>query len=245
VVELFGPYGLPRAVVPVLLGGLGLWVIRRRRLGALLDHPLSLGSVLAILGYGAAYALNGAVQYWYAATFFAAVALLAAGLVAALPVRGRVVPILILLYAAGAVWRFANPPWPWQVATMEAGEMLRAAPDLAPVAAWNAGIVAYFAARPVTNLDGLVNDAVYPAVISGRLAPYLAEAGIRYIVDFPSMLSEAGGRRGGYADGTLRRCAVPQRTIDPDRPFDGTPLTLYRLDPACLRVAPRVEASAP
>jgi len=245
VIELFGPYGLPRMAVPLVLAGLGLWVIRRGRLRALLDHPLSLASVLAILGYGAAYALNGAVQYWYAATFFAAVALLAAGLVAALPVRGRVVPLLVLLYAAGAVWRFANPPWPWQVATMEAGQMLRAAPDLAPVAAWNAGIVAYFAARPVTNLDGLVNDAVYPAVVSGRLAPYLAETGIRYIVDFPSMLSEAGGRRGGYADGTLRRCAVPQRTIDPARPFDGTPLTLYRLDPACLSAGPRMEAAAP
>jgi hypothetical protein len=245
VIELFEPYGLPRVAVPVVLAGLGLWVIRRGRLRALLDHPLSLGSVLAIVGYGAVYALNGAVQYWYAATFFAAVALLAAGLVAALPVRGRVVPLLVLLYAAGAVWRFANPPWPWQVATMEAGEMLRDAPDLAPVAAWNAGIVAYFAARPVTNLDGLVNDAVYPAVVSGGLAPYLAAQGIRYIVDFPTMLSEEAGRRGGYADGTLRRCARLERTIDPARTFDGTPLTLYRLEPACVASAPRREATAP
>ncbi|RZK91261.1 MAG: hypothetical protein EOO66_12400 [Methylobacterium sp.] len=245
VVELFGPSGLPRILVPVVLAGLAVRIALRGRLRGLLDHPLSLGSVAAILGYVAVYSLNGAVQYWYAATFFSAVALLAAGLAANLAPRGAVVPLLIGLYAASAVWRFAHPPWPWQVATMEAGLMLRAEPGLAPVGAWNAGIVAYFAARPVMNLDGLVNDDVYPAVVEGRLAPYLADRGIRYLVDFPTLFSESGGRRGGYADGTLARCAVPERTIRPDLPFDGTPLTLYRIAPACLTARPRLEAGVP
>lgn len=245
VVELFGPYGLPRVLVPVILAGLAAWIALRGRLRALLDHPLSLGSLAAIFAYVAVYSLNGAVQYWYAATLFSAVAVLAAGLAANLPLRGAAVPLLIGLYAAGGAWRVANPPWPWQVATMEAGLMLRAEPGLAPVAAWNAGIVAYFAARPVTNLDGLVNDDVYPAVVQGRLAPYLADRGIRYLVDFPTLFSESGGRRGGYADGTLARCAVPERTIRPDLPFDGTALTLYGIAPACLTAAPRMEAGMP
>lgn len=240
VVELFQPYALPRTLVPIALAAALAWIAWRRRLGPLLDNPLVLGALAAIAGYAAVCTLNGAVQYWYAATFFAAVAVLAAALVTELPIRGRVVPLaLVALYAASAGLRFANPPWPWQVATMQAGTLLRDDPTVGPVGAWNAGIVAYFAGRPVVNLDGLVNDDVYPAIVSGRLAAYLGANKIAYLVDFPSMLSPAGGARGGYADGTLVRCARPERTIAPAATFDGTPLTLFKVDLACTEAAPR------
>lgn len=234
VVELFQPYAVPRMLVPALLGLAFLWLALRRRLGLVLDNPLTLAAGAVILGYGAAYALNGAVQYWYAATFYAAAAILAAALAVALPVRGRaVVAGLIALYGVSAVMRFMNPPWPWQSATMQAGLMLRDDPKLAPVAAWNAGVVAFFAGRPVTNLDGLVNDSVYPAVVSGRLAEYVDGAGIAYIVDFPTMFQGMGGARGGYADGALARCARPLRTVAPNLTFEGAPLTLFRVERPC------------
>ena len=84
------------------------------------------------------------------------------------------------------------------------------------------------------NLDGLVNDSVYPYVISGRMADYVAENKIAYIVDFPSMLDAEGGRRGGYADGLLASCLTPVRTFGGKQTFNGNKYTLMKVDQACL-----------
>jgi hypothetical protein len=75
---------------------------------------------------------------------------------------------------------------------------------IGPVGAWNAGIIGYYAGGRVVNLDGLVNNEVYPYLIAGRLRDYVVRKEIRYVVDFESMLEdELMRRRGGYADGRL------------------------------------------
>jgi hypothetical protein len=46
------------------------------------------------------------------------------------------------------------------------------------VGAWNAGIIGYYQGGTVINLDGLVNDGIYPWVVRNDLAGYLAEHNI-------------------------------------------------------------------
>jgi hypothetical protein len=60
-------------------------------------------------------------------------------------------------------------------------------PPEAVCAAWNAGILGYFAGQRVVNLDGLANDKYYyEKVIGGKvgLDTYLAENSVEYIIDY-------------------------------------------------------------
>lgn len=242
VVELLSPAILSRTLLAPVIAILALGTLWSVGLRRLMSHGLLVGAVCIIAVYLAVYALNGSVQYWYAGSFFATVAVLSALFWSQLDARFDGLRVAVLaLFVVSAVHQFLNPPWTWAPAMRAAGEHLNANPDLAPVAAWNAGILSYFAGRPVTNLDGLVNDEVYPSVVSDRLADYVAARGIRYLVDFPDMFSSMGGRRGGYADGRLQSCATPLQTFAPQRTFAGTAYTLYQIDGACLTSPPAPE----
>jgi hypothetical protein len=244
VVELLSPAMISRVLMAPLIAILALgtmWSIGLRRL---MSHALLVSALLIITGYWAVYALNGSVQYWYAASFFAAVAVLSAVLWSNVGARWDGLRVAILaLFLASAAYQSLNPPWTWAPAMRAAGEHLRTQPELTPVGAWNAGIISYMAGRPVINLDGLVNDEVYPAVVSGRLADYIAARGIRYLIDFADIFSNMGGRRGGYADGRLFSCITPLRTFESHRTFAGTALTLYEVDVPCLKKAPTTQGA--
>ena len=56
-------------------------------------------------------------------------------------------------------------------------------PPGAVVGAANAGIVSWWSDRRVVNLDGLINNAAAQAIAERRLADYLVEQGICYVVD--------------------------------------------------------------
>lgn len=72
-----------------------------------------------------------------------------------------------------------------QVANMQAGRWMDAnLPDDAVAASWDAGVVGYFAGRPVVNLDGVVNSyEYYEASREGRIGPFLAARGITHVVN--------------------------------------------------------------
>lgn len=241
VVELLGPGGVPRAATLlaalVACGG----ILFRRDWRRLIDNALVPAAVLIIAGYIFVYSLNGAVQYWYAASFFAAVAILSAAAWSALPARLTWVKnTAVAVFLAGAVYQLANPPWTWAPAMREAGLYLRQQPEIAPVGAWNAGIISYFSGRSLTNLDGLVNDEIYPNLVAGSLARYIHERGIRYLVDFPDIFSDVGAIKGGFPDGRLPTCIRALKSFRSDRPFAGTSLTLFEVDQVCIAAAARV-----
>ena len=239
VVELLGPYVIPRPIMLGIIAGLAGLIAWRGWLPKVFDNRLAPGCLLIILGYWAVYSFNGSVQYWYAATFFAAVAVLSSAAWALLPADLFAVrTAMAALFLGSAVYQFANPPWPWAPAMVEAGRYLRSEPAVAPVGAWNAGIISYFSGRSIINLDGLVNDDVYPAVVSGRLARYVADRNIAYIADFPAVFSEAGAAKGGYADGRLKQCSKPVRTFAPNLSFENVALTLFQVDRSCLSRPP-------
>jgi hypothetical protein len=115
-----------------------------------------------------------------------------------------------------------------------AGMYLHAHPELKPAGAFNAGIIAYFAEGGVTNLDGLVNDSIYPYAVSGSLADYVRERQLRTLADFHSMFEREAddpgflntvARRYGYSDGRLQQC------LDRDADFGAT--AIYRVKVHC------------
>lgn len=201
---------------------------------------------LAIAGTIAAYVLyfrynSQAFHLWYAANLLVPTAFVLGGAFAAWfggrrPLGLATLALLVPLCLANST----QPVWPWQKSMHEGGILLRQEPQIAPVAAWNAGILAYFAGRPVINLDGLVNDTVVPYIKAGKLVDYLSARGVRYIVDEPRMFEGRMPARGGYGDGRLQDCIREQRPFTADSPeIQGRIRLLFTLDPDCLRAAPR------
>lgn len=240
-------YKLPLGAVlgyAVLLGlcgaiAAGAVYARRSRLSL---APLG-GGVLAIALYIALYSDDSrALQPWYAASFAAPLVLALAPAFAAAARRHRRSAIAIVAFAAAAFYlQSVRPFWRHQFAMKDAGEILATHPGLRPVAAWNAGLISFFAARPVTNLDGLVNDEIFPYARSGTLARYIADRRIAYIIDYSAMFTPALARRGGYANGRLVACLRPEREIDANDPasrWQGSTLTLYKVDSSCLESKP-------
>lgn len=57
-------------------------------------------------------------------------------------------------------------------------------PEDAVVGSWNAGVLGYFARRPVVNLDGLINNfGLLPYLEERRVAEYVRREGISYLSD--------------------------------------------------------------
>ncbi|MCC5952340.1 MAG: hypothetical protein JJU45_09620 [Acidimicrobiia bacterium] len=95
-----------------------------------------------------------------------------------------VVPLLV----AGALQmsRFVDPDLrSIQVANRDAGAWIADnLDDDAILASWDAGVVGYFADRPVVNIDGVANSPAFvEAVRSGRVGPFLDAQGVGYIVN--------------------------------------------------------------
>jgi hypothetical protein len=123
-----------------------------------------------------------------------------------------------------------NSPWPHQQALLEAGKYLNAHPLDGRVAAWNAGVLGYYQGGQVVNIDGLVNDDIYPYAVSNNLPAYLEEKNIRYVVDFQMLFSTWFQRRGGYADPAFLAKLQPLMTFDEGQYPPWQFLTIYKID---------------
>jgi hypothetical protein len=55
---------------------------------------------------------------------------------------------------------------------------------------WNVGIVGYFTDGKVINLDGLMNDHIYPYALEGTVEQYIDQSRIKYLVDFPNQIED-------------------------------------------------------
>ena len=224
----------------LLLGTLSVAVL----IGTRSKHwPLPLAGGSAILGYIVLYgADSAALQPWYTASFAVPAMLMLApacgwlfDATRPLFLRAPLWLALCLLLVGGFLGGL-QPLWPYQTAMRNGGLYLRAHPELAPASAWNAGLISYFSDRPVINLDGLVNDDVFPYARDGRLDAYMRERGIAWVIDYGAMLNDENYRqRGGYEDGRLAACLEPVQTLSDhaDERWLRSKLTLYRRRAAC------------
>jgi hypothetical protein len=74
--------------------------------------------------------------------------------------------------------------YPWQRDVLESQPLFeRLVPADQTIGCFNAGIPAYFSARKIVNLDGLVNNTVYPYYQRDQFDQYLRDTAIGYIAD--------------------------------------------------------------
>jgi hypothetical protein len=189
----------------------------------------ALVSVATLTGYALVYGFNAdAAQPWYSSNALVPLVVVHAVLFDAIPRRAlRVAAGVAALLVAASVATARKPNWLAQELTWRAALELERSPSPGRLASWNAGILAFFSGHEVVNIDGLMNDAVYPYVVSGTLDRYILRAGIDFIVDSPVMFSSHQAARGGYASGILRR-ALRGRVLVEDGA--GHSRVLYQVD---------------
>ena len=229
------PGGLTLLFLLTLFKGRALSVASLREDGELI---VWWASALCIATYAVLYTKNGDVQPWYSANLivplfcFLWIGLKRIGgpfrfLTFALPVVVMILAAinLSILYPVGL-----RTPWPHQRVMLEAGKYLHRRSFDGLIGSWNAGIIGYYQGGTVVNLDGLVNNDVHEYAVNNRLAEYLAERNINYLIDFQNMFSSRAIRsRGGYDDDNFLRTLRVIRVFD-EGEYVWEYLTLYRIE---------------
>lgn len=168
---------------------------------------LWLAALMTLAGYFVLYRHNPvALQNWYTTNLVVPLYVAIAFPVAATRRRdflsliaAATVGVLLVAQLPETIRLRARPVWLNQATTYRAGRYLQEAGLEGLVGAWNAGVVGYYSGGRVVNLDGLVNNDIYPYAVRNRLPEYIDKVGIRYIVDYAEMLRDsAKRRRGGY-----------------------------------------------
>ncbi len=101
------------------------------------------------------------------------------------PLLGMVAVVGLIAVARGAYALATGDSTTPLLANRDAGLHIAATlPDDAVLASWDAGVLGFYADRPVVNLDGVVNSGDYlRALRSGRTAEVLADAPIGWVVN--------------------------------------------------------------
>jgi hypothetical protein len=88
----------------------------------------------------------------------------------------------------------------------------------------------YLGGATIVNMDGLVNNDIYPYAVSNRLPEYLQAQGIRHILDFENMFAPVFAARGGYEDPEFLARLKPIKTFDEGQYIEFKFLRLYVID---------------
>lgn len=160
------------------------------------DVILVVSSIFIVVGYAVLYSFSGGIQTWYTAHLVVPVFIIIAAVIRtasemAYRIKGLIMVMLLLIILASLQQTIASvyplgtdkSPWPHQQLSLQAA-LYSKANNLEDIGSFNAGIPGYFLEGEVINLDGLVNNEIYPYVVSKKLTEYLAEKDIRYIIDY-------------------------------------------------------------
>jgi hypothetical protein len=204
--------------------------------------PVFCTGLTAVIIYVLVYAADGAIQVWYTASFVIPLLLVLGTCFTGLQRRP------ILLVGASCIASLAaiqntiysyKPIWPNQRYVLEMARYLQAHPPNGRLAGWNVGIVGYFLDGKVTNLDGLMNDQIYPYMQDETVNQYLDLAGIKYIVDYPVQIEHPCFTNPlGYNGAALAERLTAVRTFrSRDRENFWLDYTLFVLQPADTRIS--------
>ena len=203
------------------------------------DSKLLAGcGVSAIVLYLLVYGTDPALQPWYTASFAISL-LLVLGLAAQVAARDRATRAyavgVVALLAGVNILSTCDPTWNHQRYMLEMAEYLQDHPPAGRMGGWNVGIVGFFSAGKIVNLDGLINDQIYPYAREGKVEQYIDRAKIKYIVDFPTQIEDpkVSEPRGFEGRSVGARLMPVQRIINTDRSDRLLDYTLFEIqDPS-------------
>jgi hypothetical protein len=174
------------------------------------DQLLGSAGLIAIALYLLVYGADPEIQHWYAASFVMPWVFVLGAVCRAVE-RDRMLRVVavfaVALLSAQSIRDSYRPIWPYQRYMLEVADYLQTHPVNGPIAGWNVGIVGLFNDGRVINLDGLMNDQIYPFMEAGTVAEYLDQARVEFIIDFPqrvTLMGPALGYNGAMLDAELK-----------------------------------------
>jgi hypothetical protein len=148
----------------------------------------------AIILYLLVYGAVASFQPWYTVNFIIPMVLVlgaASCLVGSdRMLRAHVFATVALLATVNIVKTY-QPVWNFQRYMLEMAEYLQDRRFVGRMGGWNGGIVGYFTDGKVINLDGLMNDQIYPYALAGTVEQYIDQSKIKYLVDFPNQIEDS------------------------------------------------------
>ena len=229
-----------------------LWITGNRGKAPTLEHKeidngdralLAICGLCAMILYLLVYGAVASFQPWYTVNLIIPMVLVlgaASNLVVSdRMMRAYIVGTVALLATANIVKTY-QPVWNFQRYMMEMAEYLQDRPLPGRIGGWNVGIVGYLTDGKIINLDGLMNDQIYPYALAGTVEQYIDQAKIKHLIDFPSQiedpkLSEVLGFDGKSVAARLR----PEHAIlSTDRNDTWSDYTLFEIvDPSSKSLA--------
>lgn len=212
--------------------------LRQGREFWLTSEPVTLGSVLAMLGYAAFYATATAgAGLWYVASLVVPIAVILASVGKQVADRwgARAAAAVAVVASLGCltpgVAGLQTMTWPWHVSLLHAAQSLRDDSSIEHLGAWNAGILSVISGKTVTNLDGLVDDRAARAASGQAKFDYLRERGIDDLADAAHHVNDGVTN----ADTPIARCYLPVRMLSAadDPPSSNGPVWLFTYQPGC------------
>jgi len=186
----------------------------------------------AIALYVIVYGADGGIQPWYTASFVIPFVLALGPLFGFLEsdtfAQGCAAIGIAILCARNLPQAF-QPLWSYQYNVLAMSDYLREHPVDGQIASWNGGILGYFLDGGIVNLDGVMNDQIYPYVLDNGLIAYLDTTNVKYVADYPNLINK-GGTTLGYSAHELTTRLQPVYSIPKFESGDyWTDYTLYRL----------------
>jgi hypothetical protein len=147
----------------------------------------------AIILYLLVYGAVPSFQPWYTVNLIIPMVLVlgtASSIVASdCTMRSYLVGTVALLSIVNIVNTY-QPVWNFQRYMLEMAEYIQDRRVVGRMGGWNVGIVGYFTDGKVINLDGLMNDHIYPYALEGTVEQYIDQSRIKYLVDFPNQIED-------------------------------------------------------
>lgn len=151
------------------------------------DFALVSGTV-GIVGYLLVYSLNSQATYgWYSATVTGFILILAARLLGSMRwqiAMSFVLPIMLLNLITASVFG-GNARFQWQENAM--GKRMRAEHPQVRMGGGDVGKPSFYNNGTMVNLDGLMNNEVFPYLVTGRIHCYILQEHIEYLSDVGSI----------------------------------------------------------
>jgi hypothetical protein len=110
-------------------------------------------------------------------------------------------------------------------------DYLRQHPVDGEIGSWNAGILGYFLDGGIVNLDGVMNDQIYPYMLGDSVVAYLDTMNVKYVADYPHQIDDVNSATSfGYSTHELAARLQPIHSIAQfETGAYWTDFTLYRL----------------
>jgi hypothetical protein len=198
----------------------------------------------AIALYTVVYGADGGIQPWYTASFVIPFVLALGPLFGFLESDAfaqSCAAIGIAILCARNLPQAFQPLWSHQYNMLAMSDYLRQHPVEGEIESWNAGILGYFLDGGIVNLDGVMNDQIYPYMLGDRLVEYLDTMNVKYVADYPHQIDDVNSATSfGYSMHELTTRLQPMHSIAKSESGDyWTDFTLYRLSSAADRSSSR------